>query len=46
MGSLFLRDIVIVTRPGANVPVAAIRQAMASVDPGMPIISIRTLESR
>ena len=43
LGSLFLRDIVILTRPGANLSVAAVRQAMASVDPGMPVISIRTL---
>ena len=44
LGSLFLRDIVILTRPGASLSIAAVRQAMASVDPGMPIISIRTLE--
>jgi predicted permease len=43
LGSLFLRDIVIVTTPGADVPVAAIRQAVASVDPDIPITSIRTL---
>jgi predicted permease len=46
LGSLFLRDVVIVTRPGANVSVAGIRQAMASVDPSMPIISIRTLREQ
>jgi predicted permease len=46
MGSLFLRDIVILTRPAANVPVASLRQAMAAVDPGMPIISIRTLREK
>jgi ABC-type antimicrobial peptide transport system permease subunit len=46
LGSLFLRDIVIVTRPGADVPVASIRQAMASVDPGIPITSIRTLREQ
>jgi predicted permease len=46
LGSLFLRDIVIVTRPGADVPVASIRQAMASVDPDIPITSIRTLREQ
>src|SRR6185369_11122042 len=46
LGSLFLRDIVILTRPGANLPIAAVRQAMASVDPGMPVISIRTLREQ
>jgi predicted permease len=43
LGSLFLRDIVIRTRPGANLSIAAVRQAVASVEPAMPIISIRTL---
>jgi predicted permease len=43
LGSLFLRDIVILTRPGANVPVASAHQALAAVDPGIPILSIRTL---
>ena len=42
LGSLFLRDIVIVTKPGANVTAESIRQAMAGVDPGLPI-TIRTL---
>jgi len=46
LGSLFLRDIVILARPGANVPIAAVRQAMASVDPGMPVISIGTLREQ
>jgi predicted permease len=46
LGSLFLHDIVIVTRPGANVFSAEVRQAMASVDPDMPIISIRTLSEQ
>jgi predicted permease len=43
MGALFLHDIVILTRPGAGVSVAQVRQALASVDPNLPIISIRTL---
>jgi predicted permease len=42
-GSLFLHDIVIFTRPGARLPIARVLQAMASVDPNMPVISIRDL---
>jgi predicted permease len=45
-GSLFLHDIVILTRPGASLSVAAVRQAMASADPGMPIVSIQTLREK
>ena len=45
-GSLFLHDIVILTKPGASLSVAEVRQAMASVDPGMPIISIQTLREK
>ncbi|MGH9448341.1 MAG: FtsX-like permease family protein, partial [Terriglobia bacterium] len=39
-GSHFLHDIVVVTRQGASISGAQIRQAMASVDPKLPIISI------
>jgi predicted permease len=46
LGSLFLRDIVVLTKPGARVPIARVHQAMASVDPNMPIISIRTLREQ
>jgi len=46
LGSLFLKDIVILTRPGANLSIARILQAMASADPNMPIISIRTLREQ
>jgi len=46
LGSLFLNDIVILTGPGANLSIARLRQAMASVDPGLPIISIRTLREQ
>jgi predicted permease len=46
LGSLFLRDIVILTRAESDVPAAFIRQAMAAVDPGMSIISIRTLREK
>jgi ABC-type antimicrobial peptide transport system permease subunit len=45
-GSHFLHDIVIVTRPGASLSFAQVRQAMASVDPNLPIISIRTLREQ
>jgi len=45
-GSHFLQDIVIVTRPGANLPFAQVRQAMASVDPGMPIMLRRLSMSK
>jgi len=45
-GSLFLHDIVMVTRPGGNVSVTEVRHAMASVDPGIPIVSIQTLQER
>ena len=46
LGSLFLHDIVILTRPGASLSDAQVRQAMASVDPSLPIISIRTLREK
>ena len=46
LGSLFLHDIVILTRPGASLSDAQVRQAMASVDPSLPIISIRTLKEK
>jgi predicted permease len=45
-GSHFLHDIVIVTHQGASVSSARIRQAMASVDPNLPIISIGTLHEQ
>jgi predicted permease len=46
VGSLFLKDIVVLTRPRANLPLAALRQAMASVDPNLPIVSIDTLQEQ
>ena len=46
LGSLFLHDIVILQRPGANLPFRSIREAIASVDPGMPITAIRTLKEQ
>jgi len=42
-GSHFLHDIVIVTRPGVHLTSARVRQAVASVDPNLPIISIQPL---
>ena len=42
-GAHHLHDIILVTRPGITVPSAQIRQAMVSVDPRLPITSIRTL---
>jgi ABC-type antimicrobial peptide transport system permease subunit len=45
-GSLFLHDIVILTRPGPGLSIARVLKAMASVDPNMPIISIRTLREQ
>lgn len=35
-----------VTRPGTSFPTAQVRQAMASIDPNLPIISIRTLKEQ
>jgi predicted permease len=46
LGSLFLNDIVILPTPGAAAPVAQIRQAVASADPNLPIVSIRTLKEQ
>ena len=46
LGSLFLHDIVILPAPGMTVPAAAIHQAVASVDPGLPITSIGTLREQ
>ena len=44
--SHYLKDIVLVTKPGAGVSFARVRQAMASVDPNLPIISIHTLREQ
>ncbi len=45
-GALFLHDIVIVTKPGANVSAASVAQAMAAVNPNLPILSLRTLREQ
>lgn len=45
-GSHFLRNIIIVTKPGASLSDARVHQAMASVDPNLPILSIRSLKEQ
>ena len=45
-GSHFLHDIVIVAKPGVSLSVAQVMQAMASVDPDLPVISIRPLSEQ
>jgi predicted lysophospholipase L1 biosynthesis ABC-type transport system permease subunit len=45
-GSHFLHDIVIVSKPGASLSIARVRQAMASVDPNLPVRSIRSLKEQ
>ncbi|MBV9301640.1 MAG: ABC transporter permease [Acidobacteriaceae bacterium] len=45
-GSHYLRDIIIVTEPGASLSDTQVRRAMASVDSKLPIISIRTLKEQ
>jgi ABC-type antimicrobial peptide transport system permease subunit len=42
-GSHFLHDIVIAAHPGVQLPEAAVRRAIASVDAALPITSVRTL---
>jgi ABC-type antimicrobial peptide transport system permease subunit len=46
LGSVFLHDIVILARPGVTVLPATIREAVASVDPGVPVTSVRTLSEQ
>ena len=45
-GSHFLRDIVIVTQPGANLSFEHVRQAISSVDPALPIGGVRTMHEQ
>ncbi|TAM82819.1 MAG: ABC transporter permease [Acidobacteria bacterium] len=45
-GSHFLHDIVIVTRAGASLPLPQVRQAIASVNPNLPIVSIQSLREQ
>ena len=42
----YLHDIVIVTQRGASLSDAAVRRAMAGVDPNMPVNFIRTLRDQ
>ena len=44
--SHFLHDIVVVTNPGALLTNAQVRQAVAAVDPNMPVIFTRTLRDQ
>jgi len=44
--SHYLRDIVIVIKPGASLSFGRVQEAMASVDPNLPILSIRTLKEQ
>jgi predicted permease len=46
IGSLFLHDIIILTKPAAALSSERVRQAMASVDPNLPVISVRTLKEQ
>lgn len=46
MGSLFMNGVIVRTMPGALAGMAQLRQAMASVDPNLPIISIRSLKEQ
>ena len=45
-GSHYLHDVVIVTKPRATVSYAQIRHALASVDPNLPIIWMRTMKEQ
>jgi ABC-type antimicrobial peptide transport system permease subunit len=45
-GALFLHDIVIASKPGVNVSASSVLQAMASVNPNLPVIAIRTLREQ
>ena len=45
-GSHFLRDIMIAAKPGVTLSQVALRDAMASVDPSLPISSVRTLREQ
>jgi predicted permease len=45
-GSHYLEDIAIATRPGVNLTAAQLTQAMASVDPNLPLIWVRPLREQ
>lgn len=42
----FLRDIVVVTKPGISLSEAQVRRAIANVDPNMPVNFIRNLQEQ
>jgi predicted permease len=46
LGSLFLNDVVVLTKPRAELSIATFRQAVASVDPTLPIVTIRSLREQ
>jgi hypothetical protein len=46
LGSHFLRNIVIELKPGVSLPLTQVRRALASVDPDIPVLSIRTLREQ
>ena len=46
LGALFLHEIVILTTPWAHLSSAQIHDAMAAVDPSLPIISMRTVREQ
>jgi predicted permease len=46
IGSVFLHDIVLSIRPGAMPSLETVRQAIASVDPNLPIIAVRPLREQ
>jgi predicted permease len=43
LGSLYLHDVVVAARPGASISEASVRAAVSSVDPNLPIASIRPM---
>jgi len=45
-GTHFLHDAILQVRPGANLPVAQVRQAMAAAAPDLPVISVRPLREQ
>jgi predicted permease len=44
--SHFLHDIVVLMRPGATLPEAQVRRALASVDPNMPVVRMQSLSQQ
>lgn len=45
-GSHFLHDIVILTRPGSTLSGIQLRRSLASIDPDLPVSSVRTLREQ